>query len=115
MLHIGCHLSSSKGFAAMGETARGIKADTFAFFRFFVKCWGAPQLNRLLGTRQGICRVPFLPIHIENPVPKSVEITHSKCNSLNRLNQVVTAFCESIGVWLDNCLNNCSLPIFKRS
>ena len=71
---------------------------------FFVKCWGAPQLNRLLGTRQGICRVPFLPIHIENPVPKSVEITHSKCNSLNRLNQVVTAFCESIGVWLDNCL-----------
>lgn len=31
MLHIGCHLSSSKGFAAMGETARGIKADTFAF------------------------------------------------------------------------------------
>ena len=82
---------------------------------FFVKCWGAPQLNRLLGTRQGICRVPFLPIHIENPVPKSVEITHSKCNSLNRLNQVVTAFCESIGVWLDNCLNNCSLPIFKRS
>lgn len=32
MLHIGCHLSSSKGFAAMGETARGIKADTFAFF-----------------------------------------------------------------------------------
>lgn len=72
--------------------------------RFFVKCWGAPQLNRLLGTRQGICRVPFLPIHIENPVPKSVEITHSKCNSLNRLNQVVTAFCESIGVWLDNCL-----------
>ena len=85
------------------------------FLWFFVKCWGAPQLNRLLGTRQGICRVPFLPIHIENPVPKSVEITHSKCNSLNRLNQVVTAFCESIGVWLDNCLNNCSLPIFKRS
>ena len=32
MLHIGCHLSSSKSFAAMGETARGIKADTFAFF-----------------------------------------------------------------------------------
>ena len=92
-----------------------LKELILAIFWFFVKCWGAPQLNRLLGTRQGICRVPFLPIHIENPVPKSVEITHSKCNSLNRLNQVVTAFCESIGVWLDNCLNNCSLPIFKRS
>ena len=32
MLHIGCHLSSSKGFAAMGETAASIGADTFAFF-----------------------------------------------------------------------------------
>lgn len=32
MLHIGCHLSSSKGFAAMGETAVSIGADTFAFF-----------------------------------------------------------------------------------
>lgn len=32
MLHIGCHLSSSKGFAAMGKTALAIGADTFAFF-----------------------------------------------------------------------------------
>ncbi len=32
MLHIGCHLSSSKGFAAMGKTALSLKADTFAFF-----------------------------------------------------------------------------------
>lgn len=32
MLHIGCHLSSSKGFAAMGNTALSIGADTFAFF-----------------------------------------------------------------------------------
>jgi len=32
MLHIGCHLSSSKGFAAMGKTALSIGADTFAFF-----------------------------------------------------------------------------------
>lgn len=32
MLHIGCHLSSSKGFAAMGQTALSIGADTFAFF-----------------------------------------------------------------------------------
>ena len=32
MLHIGCHLSSSRGFAAMGETALSIGADTFAFF-----------------------------------------------------------------------------------
>lgn len=32
MLHIGCHLSSSDGYAAMGEEALRIGADTFAFF-----------------------------------------------------------------------------------
>ncbi len=32
MLTIGCHLSTSKGFLAMGETALSIGADTFAFF-----------------------------------------------------------------------------------
>ena len=32
MLHIGCHLSSSKGFAAMGRQAVELGADTFQFF-----------------------------------------------------------------------------------
>ena len=32
MLHIGCHLSSSKGFAAMGRQALELGADTFQFF-----------------------------------------------------------------------------------
>lgn len=32
MLHIGCHLSSSNGFLAMGQTALSIGADTFQFF-----------------------------------------------------------------------------------
>jgi deoxyribonuclease-4 len=32
MLHIGCHLSSSGGFAAMGRTALDLGADTFQFF-----------------------------------------------------------------------------------
>ena len=32
MLHIGCHLSSSKGFAAMGREALTLGADTFQFF-----------------------------------------------------------------------------------
>ena len=32
MLHIGCHLSSTAGFAAMGRTALSIGADTFQFF-----------------------------------------------------------------------------------
>ena len=32
MLHIGCHLSSSKGFLAMGRQALALEADTFQFF-----------------------------------------------------------------------------------
>ena len=32
MLHIGCHESSSGGFAAMGNEAIALNADTFAFF-----------------------------------------------------------------------------------
>ena len=32
MLHIGCHLSSSKGLAAMGRQALELGADTFQFF-----------------------------------------------------------------------------------
>lgn len=32
MLHIGCHLSSSKGFLAMGRQALELGADTFQFF-----------------------------------------------------------------------------------
>ncbi|MDR3181031.1 MAG: deoxyribonuclease IV [Prevotellaceae bacterium] len=32
MLNIGCHLSLSKGYAAMGETAMEIAANTFQFF-----------------------------------------------------------------------------------
>ena len=31
-MHIGCHLSSSAGFLAMGQTALSIGADTFQFF-----------------------------------------------------------------------------------
>jgi len=32
MLHIGCHLSASKGYLNMGREALAIKADTFQFF-----------------------------------------------------------------------------------
>ena len=32
MLSIGCHLSTTKGYTAMGETALSIGANTFAFF-----------------------------------------------------------------------------------
>ena len=32
MFSIGCHLSTTKGYTAMGETALSIGANTFAFF-----------------------------------------------------------------------------------
>ena len=32
MLHIGCHLSISKGFLHMGQEAVSLGADTFQFF-----------------------------------------------------------------------------------
>lgn len=32
MLYVGCHLSSAKGFAAMGRTALSVGANTFQFF-----------------------------------------------------------------------------------
>ena len=32
MLYLGCHLSSSAGFKAMGETAIKLNANTFQFF-----------------------------------------------------------------------------------
>ena len=32
MFHIGCHLSPSDGFLAMGQTAKSINATTFQFF-----------------------------------------------------------------------------------
>ena len=31
-MHIGCHLSVSNGYEAMGKTALSIQADTFQFF-----------------------------------------------------------------------------------
>ena len=45
MLHIGCHLSSSKGFEAMGKTALSIGADTFQFFTLNPRCGKAKSVD----------------------------------------------------------------------
>ena len=45
MVYIGCHLSSSKGFAAMGKTAKAIGADTFQFFTRNPRGSKAKELN----------------------------------------------------------------------
>lgn len=45
MLAIGCHLSSSKGYYAMGETASSIGADTFQFFTRNPRGGKAKEIN----------------------------------------------------------------------
>lgn len=45
MLKIGCHLSSSKGYAAMGREARRIGADTFQFFTRNPRGGSAKQID----------------------------------------------------------------------
>lgn len=45
MLHIGCHLSSSKGYRHMGEEALSIGADTFQFFTRNPRGSKAKQVN----------------------------------------------------------------------
>jgi len=45
MLKIGCHLSVSKGFAAMGRDAVSIKANTFQFFTRNPRGGAAKEIN----------------------------------------------------------------------
>lgn len=45
MLRIGCHLSSAKGFLAMGQEAVGIGANTFQFFTRNPRGGRAKELN----------------------------------------------------------------------
>ena len=54
MLYLGCHLSSSKGFAAMGRMALSIGANTFQFFTRNPE--GALQRRSSPLTRRRLCR-----------------------------------------------------------
>ena len=55
MLHIGCHLSASKGYYAMGKTALSIGADTFQFFTRNPRGSRAKPLD-LNGGGKSLCR-----------------------------------------------------------
>lgn len=45
MLYIGCHMSASKGYMAMGNQAREIGANTFAFFTRNPRGGSAKEIN----------------------------------------------------------------------
>ena len=52
MLHIGCHLSASKGYLAMGKDAQKINANTFQFFTRNPRGGKAKELNEAEKTTQ---------------------------------------------------------------
>lgn len=55
MLYIGCHLSSSKGFAAMGRQALELGANTFQFFTRNPRGSRAKDLDRRTLQPCGTC------------------------------------------------------------
>ena len=60
MLTIGCHLSTTKGYRAMGETALSIGANTFAFFTRNPRGGKARSEERRVGKE---CRSRWSPYH----------------------------------------------------
>lgn len=64
MLQIGCHLSSSKGYEAMGKAALSIGANTFQFFTRNPRGQKAKEIipadvekYHTLAAKEGICRI----------------------------------------------------------
>ena len=55
MLYIGCHLSSSKGFAAMGRQALELGANTFQFFTRNPRAAGPRTWTRRTPQPSGTC------------------------------------------------------------
>ena len=75
MLHIGCHLSCSDGYLAMGERALELGADTFQFFTRnprggSVKAFDAEDAGAL---------VAFLQEHHFAPILAHAPYTHNAC------------------------------------
>lgn len=80
MLTIGCHLSTSKGFAAMGEAAVSIGADTFAFFTRNPRGGSVRQLDLddIAGLRQ------IMAAHGFGPLVAHAPYTYNPCSAKDR-------------------------------
>ncbi|MBO4360748.1 MAG: deoxyribonuclease IV [Eubacteriaceae bacterium] len=68
-MHIGCHLSSSKGYLAMGQEALRIGADTFSFFTRNPRGGSAKaaDLPDMLSLRELLEREGFAPLVAHAP------------------------------------------------
>lgn len=80
MLTIGCHLSTSKGFTAMGETALSIGANTFAFFTRNPRGGNAKALD--LDDVAGLQRI--LDEHSFGPLVAHAPYTYNPCSAKDR-------------------------------
>ncbi len=70
MLHIGCHLSASRGFAAMGRQALELEADTFQFFTRNPRGSRAKDLDPAdaAALRELLTAAPLRPAHRSRPL-----------------------------------------------
>lgn len=80
MLTIGCHLSTSKGFTAMGEAALSIGANTFAFFTRNPRGGNAKELD--LDDVAGLQRI--LDEHSFGRLVAHAPYTYNACSSKER-------------------------------
>ena len=85
MLKIGCHLSSSAGYLAMGKDASKIGANTFAFFTRNPRGGSAKAINEADVAR-------FNEYAAENGIsPLHIKQGYAKCSSMLLGDAVVTA------------------------
>ena len=80
MLSIGCHLSTTKGYTAMGETALSIGADTFAFFTRNPRGGKAKELDR--DDVAGLIRI--MEEHSFAPLVAHAPYTYNPCSAKER-------------------------------
>ena len=80
MLTIGCHLSTSKGFTAMGKAALSIGANTFAFFTRNPRGGNAKELD--LDDVAGLQRI--LEEHSFGRLVAHAPYTYNACSSKER-------------------------------
>ena len=103
MLHIGCHLSSSKGFLAMGQEALSIGADTFQFFTRNPRGGKAKEMNieDAAALKNFLAEHQFAPIMAHAPYtlnaaasePRIREFAHEvMADDLNRLEHLPGAY-----------------------
>ena len=96
MLTIGCHLSTTKGYRAMGETALSIGANTFAFFTRNPRGGKAKDLDMddVAALRELMEQNDFGPLVAHAPY------TYNPCSAKERAREfALEAMAEDYSVW----------------